>query len=59
MSRLGIEGVVRGKKYVGNKAFEIMSDKNIQLLGGGPYNGGAGWAIGLERMMNSGPISIV
>jgi histidyl-tRNA synthetase len=42
--------------YIGNKAFEIMSDKGIQLLGGGPYAGGAGWAIGLERMMNSGPI---
>jgi histidyl-tRNA synthetase len=34
------------------KTFEISSTKtNKQLLGGGPYNGGAGWALGLERMM--------
>ena len=28
--------------YVGDKAFEIVSDSGIQLLGGGPYVGGAG-----------------
>jgi len=34
------------------KTFEISSTKsNKQLLGGGPYDGGAGWALGLERMM--------
>lgn len=35
------------------KTFE-MSDQlgyNVQLLGGGPYKGGAGWALGLERLM--------
>lgn len=52
-----IDGAERGLNiYVGNKAFEIVSDKNIQLLGGGPYQGGAGWAIGLERFLNSGAI---
>ena len=35
-----------------NKAFEISSPKTKkQLLGGGPYDGGAGWALGLERLM--------
>lgn len=54
-----VDGAQRGLNiYVGNKAFEIESDKGIQLLGGGPYAGGAGWAIGLERFMNSGRISI-
>lgn len=34
------------------KTFEISSTKTKkQLLGGGPYDGGAGWALGLERMM--------
>lgn len=34
------------------KTFEIVSPLNRkQLLGGGPYNGGAGWALGLERLM--------
>tara|TARA_Y100001935_G_scaffold239677_1_gene227556 strand:+ start:1404 stop:1925 length:522 start_codon:yes stop_codon:yes gene_type:complete len=44
--------------YVGDKAFEISSDSGIQLLGGGPYREGAGWAIGLERFMNDGQIRI-
>lgn len=44
--------------YIGDKAFEINSDSGVQLLGGGPYEGGAGWAIGLERFMNDGPIKI-
>lgn len=42
--------------YLGDKAFEISSDRGVQLLGGGPYEGGAGWAIGLERFMEAGPI---
>lgn len=34
------------------KTFEIVSPANRkQLLGGGPYDGGAGWALGLERLM--------
>lgn len=34
------------------KTFEIVSpNTRKQLLGGGPYDGGAGWALGLERFM--------
>ena len=34
------------------KTFEISSVKTKkQMLGGGPYDGGAGWALGLERLM--------
>jgi len=33
------------------KTFEITGATKKQLLGGGPYNGGAGWALGLERLM--------
>lgn len=34
------------------KTFEISSCvTKKQLLGGGPYDGGAGWALGLERLM--------
>jgi histidyl-tRNA synthetase len=44
--------------YVGDKAFEIFSDSGIQLLGGGPYQGGAGWAIGFERLLNDGSVKI-
>ncbi len=34
------------------KTFEISSCKTKkQLLGGGPYEGGAGWALGLERLI--------
>lgn len=33
------------------KTFEIVSPANRkQLLGGGPYDGGAGWALGVERL---------
>ena len=54
-----IDGAERGLNiYVGDKAFEIISDDGVQLLGGGPDKGGAGWAIGLERIMNTGGISI-
>jgi len=44
--------------YIGDKAFEIISDTGSQLLGGGPYEGGAGWAIGLERFMKDGRIAL-
>lgn len=38
--------------YNSEKTFEVWSTKNKkQLLGGGPYEGGAGWALGLERLM--------
>lgn len=38
----------------GGKTFEIYGATNRkQLLGGGPYDGGAGWALGLERLMNA------
>ena len=34
------------------RTFEISSTvTRKQLLGGGPYEGGAGWALGLERLM--------
>lgn len=33
------------------KTFEISGAQGRQLLGGGPYVGGAGWALGLERLM--------
>lgn len=54
-----VDGADRGLNiYVGDKAFEISSDTGIQLLGGGPYAGGAGWAIGLERFLKSGPMRV-
>lgn len=35
-----------------SKTFEITSTvTRKQLLGGGPYEGGAGWALGLERLI--------
>ncbi len=36
----------------GDKAFEIAAGDK-QIAGGGPYEEGAGWAIGLERFMNT------
>ena len=47
------DGVERGLNlYNSDKTFEIDSIKNKkQMLGGGPYEGGAGWALGLERLM--------
>ncbi len=36
----------------GGKTFEVTSPAlRKQLLGGGAYEGGAGWAVGLERLM--------
>ena len=38
----------------GGGTFEIEGLENRkQLLGGGPYDGGAGWALGLERLMKA------
>lgn len=47
------DGVPRGLNLYDDsgKAFEVgASAGGRQLLGGGPYEGGAGWAIGLERL---------
>lgn len=48
------DGVERGLNLYDSsgKTFEITSPKmKKQLLGGGPYDGGAGWALGLERLI--------
>ena len=48
------DGVKRGLQLYSDagKTFEITSRKTRkQLLGGGPYQGGAGWALGVERLM--------
>jgi len=50
------DGVTRGLNLYDSsgKTFEIFAESNKkQLLGGGPYSGGAGWALGLERLMIS------
>ena len=50
------DGVERGLNLYdeSNKAFEISyAETRKQLLGGGPYEGGAGWALGLERLMKA------
>ncbi len=48
------DGVERGLNLYtdASKTFEITSARTRkQLLGGGPYEEGAGWALGLERLM--------
>jgi histidyl-tRNA synthetase len=48
------DGVVRGLNLydASGKTFEVSSTTTRkQILGGGPYDGGAGWALGLERLM--------
>jgi histidyl-tRNA synthetase len=48
------DNVVRGLNLYDDsgKTFEISSPELMkQLLGGGPYEGGAGWALGLERLL--------
>lgn len=48
------DGVKRGLNLYDDsgKTFEITSPQTRkQLLGGGPYEGGAGWALGVERLM--------
>lgn len=47
------DGIQRGLNlYNSDKTFEIWGkNSRKQLLGGGPYEGGAGWALGLERFM--------
>ncbi len=48
------DGVTRGLNLYDSsgRTFEISSTRTRrQLLGGGPYDGGAGWAVGLERLL--------
>lgn len=50
------DGAERGLNLYSDaaKTFEIsLRDGGRQLLGGGPYEGGAGWALGLERLMSA------
>lgn len=47
------DGVERGLNLYDDsgRAFEVTATASRkQLLGGGPYDGGAGWALGLERL---------
>lgn len=52
-----VDGPARGLNLYSDstKTFEVQhtlfGGKRRQLLGGGPYDGGAGWALGLERLM--------
>jgi hypothetical protein len=49
-----VDGVERGLNLydTSGKTFEIEAiSGGRQILGGGPYDGGAGWALGLERLM--------
>lgn len=46
------DNVERGLNLYTGKTFEITSPTlRKQMLGGGTYDGGAGWALGLERVM--------
>ena len=48
------DGAERGLNLYSDaeKTFEVTSSRTRrQLLGGGPYQGGAGWALGVERLM--------
>ena len=48
------DGVPRGLNLYDSsgRTFEVTSARTRkQILGGGPYDGGAGWALGLERLM--------
>ena len=50
------DGAERGLNLYSDadKTFEIaLREGGRQLLGGGPYEGGAGWALGLERLMSA------
>ena len=55
-----VDGAERGLNLYNDseKTFEIVSDSGNQLLGGGPYPGGAGWAVGFERLVNDGKINL-
>lgn len=48
------EGVKRGLSYYTGYGFEFVCDKlgaQKQVCGGGPYDGGIGFAIGFDRLM--------
>lgn len=46
------ENVVRGLDYYkGGKGFEIRGRNGLQLCGGGEYEGGIGFAIGIDRLL--------
>ena len=50
------DGVARGLNLYDSsgRTFEISTTcSRKQLLGGGPYLGGAGWALGLERLLRA------
>jgi histidyl-tRNA synthetase len=44
------DGVDRGQAYYSRSGFEIWA-AGMQIAGGGPYGEGAGFAIGIERLM--------
>jgi histidyl-tRNA synthetase len=49
-----IDGCERGLNLYNDasKTFEVVTKNlNKQLIGGGSYDGGAGWALGLERLI--------
>lgn len=51
-----VDGPTRGLHLYtqADKTFEVWTPKTKkQLLGGGPYEGGAGWALGLERLIGA------
>lgn len=45
--------VTRGLDYyLGGKGFEIRTSDNFQIVGGGAYPGGIGFAIGFDRLLS-------
>jgi histidyl-tRNA synthetase len=44
------ESVDRGQAYYTREGFEVWANR-MQIAGGGPYGEGAGFAIGVERLM--------
>ena len=46
------EDVVRGLNYYkGGQGFEIRTPDNMQIVGGGTYENGVGFAIGVDRIL--------
>jgi histidyl-tRNA synthetase len=44
------EGIERGMSYYKGFGYEVWA-QGLQIAGGGPYEEGAGWALGLERLL--------
>lgn len=44
-------GVDRGMGYYNGQGFEFRSNDGLQLVGGGPYEEGIGFALGIERCL--------